>query len=759
MQFHLPAPGFGWLSKSLSLTLLPEATLDRRIGIQPEVEDPSRPESDALSYALDVATEISLSEAPPSRGNSVLIALKKLLRNGIDDSVRAADFIEKRQTREGLQHISGFLLRSGCSTSAFLFLWVIHLLEYGSVRLATPTIGTIRTYVFSEIDRIHDRLIEAGGSPANRSDEEWRGILESLLQEPELSGVRINALASFHRFLVIQFGIEPQSDLFNKATEECVPRANALWPHQIANAFNRIAKTTNDPRLQKMMGAILALGVEGIFRIGEVPSLRLSNVKVDATGDGIYVAVRPGRQHHKGKSNAAAKIIKLSISPYRHFIEEWLKQRDIDAADVDADLLFGDPNFPHKCYRMGMCIRLINKILKEATGDPTISFHTLRHSNIGSELLLIFLASVKHTSISATHRLMVAAAHQSEITTYESYFHRPEVVVRHYLDKAVRPFLASPAIVAKWTDVKANTLGVSRGRSKSPEMYFSQVLHATAQQGLAGFTVPVVPEVMPLSDQMDLSGRVSSFQFIFNILRGIYSKLTPTVVASRNDTTEACVMNYCRHVIQVAASLRGFDPEKFPSAKANDEVTYSYTMKLIQEARLHCHFTPDTEQALEPLRQYFQTLAAPTVEISEAIQAWQICKRGVAISAVKSDRLDPLLKLCKTAGLVFSNFILRVQVSDPTDSKIQAMVLQRSDVTDVLTLFHSMGNTAINVDVVKFAQGRPDLYLMLSRARLLPGKAAESAQCRMNRWHALMLTAAVWVLETKNTGGTRDGGN
>jgi integrase len=736
--FHcsLPPPCANHLSKTLQLTLLPQVVLDRRVGIRPPA-----PTNDIRTGALNPLADMAVdqlygSAVPKYKSKLVVVALKGLFLGESEGSIRLADYLEKRKLQADLARISKALLHSGCPINALIVLWVVHLFEWGSVRLKDPTTGTIRRYIFAIVDLLFDALHALSFSPADISDELWAKFFSDMVKAEGMDSVGKNALLSFHRFLVLQFGIEPVANVFSGGSEAAVPSANVLWPHEREKAFALIPDFTSDTRLQKMLSGLFAFGSGRPVRIGELPGMRWRCI--NSKNGKLRVDFSPSRGQHKGKSKAAARPLDYTDSPTRSHIEEWLKYRERDGIENDDELVFGDPNRPGRCYRLGLCLRLVNQILKEATGDLNASFHMLRHTVICDELRADLVNAESPTSIKHSHQVAASAGHQNDLTTYSNYFHTPEPVIRFWLDKALAKYRNSAAVLGAWLKTLPNSLTKFRSSHGHQDNCFDELLRQAAGQVRASSGINLSQFEVPKVVRVPFANGEGSFQQILFVLNGLYAGKSLSVVASRNDTTPEWIVQICRNVIEVANKAVSHQKRQHISLNANDDFVVQSARVLIES--VFC-FYPIREPILAgPL-----AVVQATPEIRSAVAAWYCTKQGKYLSMRDPDAVVPLASFLVGAGVPASNFYLAVAVKDPANSTLLNEVLHSVDVIRSLSVFERLAGTSLQVVAVCKAKGRPNLYLMLSRNRIAADKACAPAEARTNRLHALMLAIAVWI--------------
>jgi integrase len=547
IQYHyfiLPPPCANHLSGVLPLALLPEEVQLRRVGIRPRRNQEDTANSiDVLSPLMDASIDQLWGAYSKSKNNKTVVsALLQVFRRDDIERIRLADYLQKNSLRANLDVVAKLVLQSGCPINALLTLWVIHLFEWGSVRLRNPTAGTICRYVLAILEILHKELHEVGVSPTHISQEKWGEFFTEVLIKIDGNEVQKNAVKSFHRFLVIHLGIDPVPANWGVGSEDALPQANVIWPNEMLQAFKLIPHFTSDLRLQKMLCAMLGMGFGNPLRIGDLPGLTAGCISRKEGRLRVDIFHRHGQ--HKGKSAAATRPLDYHGLEYSEYIESWLDYRELDGEFGDDVLIFGDPNRFGKCYRLGLCLRLLNQILKAATGDPNASFHMLRHTYISKEIAKDLLIANMPTSITRSKEVAVKAGQKNDLTSYSSYFHFPEVIVRRWIDADLSKISNSPAVVGKWLSCQANTLTVAKGRKSGEEGYCESLLRQAASS--------YWPKKRPFNPEIDLAqikcipclDQESGFQKTLHILNAIVAGFALQVIAARNDTTPEHVVGY-----------------------------------------------------------------------------------------------------------------------------------------------------------------------------------------------------------------------
>lgn len=742
LYLHLPNACFAYVFGKLKLTVLPESVYERRFAPRSPRACLTPAGIDVLAHAKDVACDISFGDTSSTSSSQwIILALKNLLsEHSNGDSIRTADHLAREVVRRRFENITNTLMRSGTPVDGLLLSWVIFLFESGSVRVRNPKLGTISRYVHAAAELILQTLRATSSAPADLDQDDWEALFKQMLQGDTSNECRCS-LASFQNFLQSQFGIDPMPWLFNGAKEHATPNANYLWRDEVQSAFELIPYITSDPRLQQTIPVMLAIGTGGSVRAGEMRSLRVGDIK---TGGGkLVVYLLPKRSHHQGKSRAARRTLDLTHSPQKLLIEVWQQRRRDESAEED-DLLFGDPHIPQRGYRLGTCQRLLNQVLRMATGDSLVSFHTLRHTVICDDLRDTLMNAAVHQSISPVHRIKVQAGHQHEWTTFLSYFHLPEKAIRFWIDKAVARHIDHPVVVASWLGASADTLRQNRHRTKNKCGYLAALLRDFAQRKVAGTTVPTVAPISCRSELTAVATREVTFNHFFCVLTDMEKGLGMAAICSRNATSEDKVIRVCRITADLVSRLESGAREKSSclSGNANDQAALDHAGRAIR--RVGCHFESAVEPHLVGLVHLLTSATLPNLNLRIAVHAWLNCKKGHVLSLTDAEAIKPLITLLAQAGVSPTNMLFRIQVDDPLDPVQSADALGRLDVSSALTALE-LSCSAAQIESVRTRRGRPDVYLLLSRNRLSNGKPGASASSRMNRFHALMLALAIWI--------------
>ena len=269
------------------------------------------------------------------------------------------------------------------SISTLILAWAIDLIESGTLREADIHPGTIEKYVRLAASslRIHlqDKKMESLSA---------RAFAE--IYEKALAGVSdgqkcitASALSSWHSFLVCWLDVPSLEKSLYDGIDEILPRANAVWPHEVELIRGWLSDAPIDERLREQVKVALEIAMAMRIRASELFHLRLRNLR--RINDALEIEVCPMLRDGRLKSSSARRVVEICDLRARDLVLAWITRREKEDA-LGEDLLFGDPHRPQQTYRLGLFYVMINQLLKAVTGDREVSLHTLSHTWISSRI-------------------------------------------------------------------------------------------------------------------------------------------------------------------------------------------------------------------------------------------------------------------------------------------------------------------------------------------------------------------------------------
>ena len=420
-----------------------------------------------------------------------------------------------------IEQLTPFISRVGRSHPAIGMCigWVIHMAEVGTVESPNPSLTTIRAYSNSALKKLSESLIVMPTDPELWATEQLIPLYLTLISTCSGSsrGHLVSAISNFHAYLVEWLDIEPLQHRLGKLEITKQIRANLLWEHEVDLAI-QWANEWPEKRLGKIAACMLAIASEQAVRIQDLRRINLKNVAFHNGISGTYVTIEIVRNARRGrlKTENAQRRIQIVNPVAVQCIHDWREQRKAECAPAHA-LFFGDLSNDSLLYKPGEVHALLNRLLKSATGDPSIRFHSLRHTAISRQVNKILLTS-SLVDVHPFEELANQCGHGTPQTTLQTYSHLHEQATRMWLDLAIsRTMYLTGAEAENITKIKQNTLTVTARRRRISRFDLTHaILTSMAEQ------VPIEDVSLP-------------FQWVFPIPptspHSCQKSLTPAVVA------------------------------------------------------------------------------------------------------------------------------------------------------------------------------------------------------------------------------------
>jgi integrase len=212
------------------------------------------------------------------------------------------------------------------------------------------------------------------------------------------------------------------------------PKPRAQWVP--ANCVTRAAEWIDGSALGDRLVCDIAalqilLGSSAPFRPTELQRLRLRNVSFLADGKQVEVEIvaLPGTDGLK--TEAGTRRVMINDTKVAMRLLRWCEARRNQGAP-ESGFVFADANDDSKLYRPYAVRAAILRVLKAATGDPSMTVYALRHSWISREMEHLLMTD----SIVDFNRLMHladAAGHVSPATSIYFYSHQYEIALRSFM--------------------------------------------------------------------------------------------------------------------------------------------------------------------------------------------------------------------------------------------------------------------------------------------------------------------------------------
>lgn len=709
-------------------------------------------ESLAADPALDLAHDRvgdrllshSSNDAPRVTPHTIALIQSVFSVTVNQSGLRLANHLNSKELRDKLTLVTE-MIRSEGWIAAVLLSWAIHLLTVGSIRKVNPAVSTISAYVTSLLEPLADALIELKYPPACFSQKDWYRLFD-LLRQRACTGQNSAALASLHSWVVRTYGCDPMPDVMFQAVEATRVHANLVWPHEQQRALQYANTVSPDERASKQVQVLLALGAGGLFRIGELPGLLTSDLVLD--GDTLRVHVNPGRGLHGGKSRAARRIVRVHAPALISLILRWRDRRVLES-ELDSGtplFLFGDPHSPRQLYRIGQCVRLANELLRRATGDDRVSFHSLRHAGASARAYSLLAQPQPAEAVSPLDELCHELGHSSRDTLWSTYFHLPEFALRAASDRIEAVCRYSTDETASWLDITPATLRqrASRavsGASTSNDLYSQWLMQkAGADPSVLNnrlqFPFFELPAIAPPSIETP-----RDLRWVRQALAAVSSGVSLEAACLRLSCQPTEIHTLCL-AVQQALRLRRSTIRDHSSGLLLADASAEYALQWVhqQVAQHQLRFEPGSNTQLIKLARYLERHAQDSLS-AEAALAWSSMWQHKVLSLHDPVATRVLLRLLKEAGVPADSLVIRIQDGE---QNTDGLLRTSAAVKDIRDVFFSGFGASVRIERVRPRRGYPLGYLVVTCSQISAGKCAPSAAVRMHEFHGLLFSLSVF---------------
>lgn len=723
--FNLPRPLFADLCHALPITPLSSDVLVRRLQASrnPAEFSPLPRRTNQYEETLCDAICSSLFEAKASTSSAWLVtALLDALKS--KENRNAGPRKSSDRTREAairsLSKLSGSL-ETADPTAALIFDFTLFMLNRGTARTAKGDVKTIRGYLNDLAKDLHAAITKTGSHPLSLTDEEWHKQLIAL-RDTVPTATRSKSIAALNKYLQSQLGIEAYLPDYRTVEQRAV-HANLVWPNELRASFDFIQTHEPDERLQQQLAVILWIGDRTPIRIGEVSLLRIQNIRfMDVEGTRhVQLEIAPRHGHHEGKSPAARRIIPLGTEESCGILLNWLKRREKTECAHREHFLFGDPHVEGGLYRFGRSILSLNRALKWATGDTSVSFHTLRHSVVTRLINQAFEITDSNQATARLQEIAQIVGHESVETTLICYFHTPHSVLRKAIDRKLatrfRCLVGPPqiAVAPVAPELEPHNIDPSeQSHGQSPNVL--KPTAATERQGV---------------------------ELIRKVLMDICSGLPPTAITSRCGISMSTLTNQVTCALDITGGLLC---RQKASAWDSQCDSLEVKMKLTQQrlVALGFNFNQPKLSVHQLIWSGLKKLNAASM--TEVGLSWLRSFKGGAISLDKPSDCHSLVKFMRQAGVPAEHFIVR-GAPTPTEHAQESGTPPQFQ-----NLMHTLFDHERSFEGVGKRGGRATWYLLVCRRPVFQGQKAPPAACRMSEVHSAFLVGAISAFLQKKQG-------
>lgn len=535
------------------------------------------------------------------------------------------------------------------------------------------------------------------------------------------------AISSFRQYLEEEFGIEVSLAGLHNLIQDSKPRAKRIAPTAIQRAVTWVTSADKgDKRLLCIALVMLQLASVKAFRISELRWLRIGNLHF-SKGGGVEIEVTPLTGINPLKTDAATRRIRIEEGEVCSVLRKWTTKR-VDEGAPDSAYLFGQPDRDDKLYRPHAVHALLLEVLKRATGDVEVTFHSLRHTVITNDVEAILLI---HEPGAVNRFALMAdeAGHVVAATSFEHYAHRIETPLRFAVDRELKRLGLTNTEGSNVVGVRANTLtqGAYR-RNQDLTSHIWTVAEDRAKAIISG--LPDVAEGLTWTEPKPpiFTGPVAR-AFTVNqcliVLDALAKGKSVSLIEHRHGLSDAQQDLLVKAALDVIADLYR-KREKLPPASCKS-VKAAFSLLDLDVERLR---QPRYRGFVE-----FVSLPQDPCLLESAARAWTNLWWDGEICADEPAALIPLLQLLQQAGVAAENLLL---CKEP-DANGPKSFDQYWITTDMAS--YSVFNQRIPGEPLAVARpGRASAYLLWTS-----GPGVGPAGRSNSGFDVLMFATAVWA--------------
>ena len=500
-----------------------------------------------------------------------------------------------------------------------------------------------------------------------------------------------------------------------------------------------------DERLINEIRVAIVLLNETRIRHGELLSIRIKNVHLHHRTGVVEIEIAPGRKDSALKSDSARRRIYVRSEAGFALMEKWITRRLSMELALQDEYFFGDPHDKGRLYQPGKLTAAINRLVKDATGDPLASMHTFSHAWISRQVDPILMFG-NAGAVNQLDRVASEAGHLSAHTSIIHYSHLFESALRHHLDQGVMHLEISSDVASVWGRIKADAIRarVARARRADPKIStlkgYWKVLLDFQNCSFSGESVesdielamPDMPAFLAASTSID-------FSRVLHTLQDLSDGLSFESTAFRNARPQ-------KWIEEVASSagliLHGMGVKNirvsFQARKAivkPEEAARVLADMQKMGSRSGFDFLGVGQPKLQQLMKFLQS--APSSEsLQRKIFAWQRCWKNGFISIDDLNFIQDLIDLLLRAEMPVASMALVVE-------KMNAAAEEAA--LAVADMFLLRCQVAPQKIYVAEKRGRPSAYLILNSTAVDASTAPPKASASVAGLNALLLAAATYL--------------
>lgn len=585
--------------------------------------------------------------------------------------------------------------------------WLLHMLQFGTVSRDRPALSTVRGY-FRQVTRV---LLEADEGLELLLLDDLDRIEDQYARWQEQSGWSSDVcagLASLDGFVAEVCG-RPTVRIYRNAGADAAVRGGPDARLVTESEVQRIGQVLDDgagARSGAMAVLLFQLAVALPLRPTELARLRVGHVR--KVGACTLIDIRHDRRAGRLKTAASVRTVELQERATAEQVCSWQAMRVREGAPDDAPL-FGDALDVRGLKDLAAAQLLIQRALREVTGEAGIRLYALRHTCITRLVSCALAPGAARGPFDPLLEVAARSGHAGPATTLRHYFHDHPLLLRRWLDEGLASVLTVRAASA-WAGIDENTLGRRIGRHRE---------HRTRI----------------LLDALDSS--VDDVQFAqWDDTRLLATRGAGGRVVVTEPPVQALLIEP-REVFELwCAEAHGRDAEVLAGALGLTVAQFARMRGLRDELG---EVLPSPMRAswwsltkLQPLAKALQELDDLDA-LARAVRSWRACQAGRYLDASDGNRLDALLWWLRGAGLRSTQIVVRV-----TDASSAAITRLNDQIVSVFKSTPTIERLRRRADA-----GRPALHLAIAERLPPEGRTHGEAALSMTGFRAMM--SAAWV--------------
>lgn len=449
-QSHLPPIFYGHVSSLAVMSALPRSALARsakRLALQPEV---NVPDSDIriapciYEHAFEAAM---LGRSPTALSGSAFI---KKLTDALRPPATGSLFARRNAILESLGLLAAEVDQLD-ETCALLYIFSVDLVENGTRRKNRLAPSTPYDYIKSFALSFHTE--SAGLRLSDIDPERYAKLFETLLGSLKAASYLVAGLKAFHIFLRAWWSVPQLPTRVFQVDLDARVAANVLWRHELELLQGWIQQAS-PARFMAQLRAVFAISGYSMIRVSELRLLKLLNLVDEEQQLCIEIArsISDGRE----KSREGRRRVFIRDESAVSELRRW-RTRRIEEGASPNDYVFGDPGNSQRLAEFGKTYFWMNCLVKGASGDQSLSVHSLRHSYASFRFEQIARDAIE-SEINPMDALANEAGHAGAHVTVSNYCHIFEAELRRSLDQCLISLPLEYPSTASWTGLTQASL-------------------------------------------------------------------------------------------------------------------------------------------------------------------------------------------------------------------------------------------------------------------------------------------------------------